>query len=67
MSTGTTDFKDDPLSGPRSMEHALADLIKRRETGALLPVEHALLDRMIGELKAEIVLRWEARSTRARR
>ena len=49
------------------MEHALADLIKRRETGALLPVEHALLDRMIGELKAEIVLRWEARSTRARR
>jgi hypothetical protein len=46
-----------PLSAPRALEHALADLIERRKNKILLTADREMLDRMIDGLEAEITLR----------
>ena len=53
------------LSDPRAIERALADLIERRETKVLLVADRTLLDRMIGDLQAEIYLRHRGKARAA--
>jgi hypothetical protein len=45
----------------RSLEKALADLIERRDSGAITPSERARLDRMIADLETEIERRRASR------